>query len=214
MTISMYDVSVPAFTRGLSGLKTVLTKGAAHAAAKKIDEGVFLNARLYPDMFPLTRQVHIATDFARGTVARLAGGEPPKWEDNETTFAELIARVDRAIDAVKSFTPAQIDGSEARTDHASGARRAEDVHRHQLPAAVLAAELLLPRRDGVRDPAQQRRRARQGRLHRRARLTRRPRRLGSRSPLSPRAQRPARGRPRRACADGIRAGSDLPTSGN
>lgn len=114
MTISMYKVSVPAFTRGLSGLRTVLTKGAAHAAAKKIDESVFLNARLYPDMFSLTRQVHVATDFARGTVARLAGGEPPKWEDNETTFAALIARVDRAIEAVKAFTPAQIDGSEER----------------------------------------------------------------------------------------------------
>ena len=114
MSVSMYDVSVPAFTRGLASLKTVLTKGAAHAAAKKIDESVFLNARLFPDMLPLARQVHIATDFARGTVARLAGSEPPKWEDNETTFAELIARVERTIDAVKAFTPAQIDGSEAR----------------------------------------------------------------------------------------------------
>lgn len=114
MSVSMYDVSVPAFARGLSSLKTILAKGAAHAAAKKIDEGVLLNARLFPDMFPLTRQVYIATDFARGTVARLAGSEPPKWEDRETTFADLIARVDRAIDAVKSFTPAQIEGSEAR----------------------------------------------------------------------------------------------------
>jgi len=114
MTISMHKVSVPAFTRGLSSLKTVLTKGAAHAAAKKIDESVFLNARLFPDMLPLTRQVYIATDFARGTVARLAGSEPPKWEDNETTFADLIARVDRALEAVKAFTPAQIDGSETR----------------------------------------------------------------------------------------------------
>ena len=114
MTISMHKVSVPAFTRGLSSLKTVLTKGAAHAAAKKIDESVFLNARLFPDMLPLTRQVYIATDFARGTVARLAGSEPPKWDDNEATFADLIARVDRALEAVKAFTPAQIDGSETR----------------------------------------------------------------------------------------------------
>jgi len=115
MTISMYQASVPVFARGLANLKNVLSKGAAHAAARKIDESVFLNARLYPDMFPLTRQVHIATDFARGTVARLAGGEPPKWEDNETTFAELIARVERALEAVKAMTPAQVDGSEART---------------------------------------------------------------------------------------------------
>ena len=114
MAISMYQASVPVFARGLSSLKTVLTKGAAHAAAKKIDESVFLNARLYPDMLPFARQIHIATDFARGTVSRLAGSEPPKWEDNETTFAQLIARVDRAIEAVKSYSAAQIDGSEDR----------------------------------------------------------------------------------------------------
>ncbi len=114
MTISMYRASVPVFARGLSSLKTILAKGAAHAAAKKVDESVFLNARLYPDMLPFARQVHIATDFARGTVARLSGSEPPKWEDNETTFAELLARVERTIEAVNSFTAAQVDGSEAR----------------------------------------------------------------------------------------------------
>lgn len=114
MTLSMYQASVPVFARGLSGLKTILSKGAAHAAAKKIDESVFINARLYPDMLPFARQVHIATDFARGTVARLSGSEPPKWEDNETTFAELIARVERTIESVNSFTAAQVDGSEAR----------------------------------------------------------------------------------------------------
>jgi hypothetical protein len=110
----MYQASVPVFARGLSSLKTIVAKGAAHAAAKKIDESVFLNARLYPDMLPFARQVHIATDFARGTVARLSGSEPPKWEDNETTFAELLARVERTIEAVNSFTAAQVDGSEAR----------------------------------------------------------------------------------------------------
>ena len=114
MTVSMYQASVPVFARGLSSLKTILAKGAAHAAAKKIDESVFINARLYPDMLPFARQVHIATDFARGTVARLSGAEPPKWEDNETTFAELIARVERTIEAVNSFNAAQVDGSEAR----------------------------------------------------------------------------------------------------
>ena len=114
MTISMYQASVPVFARGLANLGTVLAKGAAHAAAKKIGEPVFLTARLYPDMLPFSRQIQIATDFARGTVTRLSGSEPPKWEDNETTFAELIARVDRGIEAVKSFSAAQIDGSEAR----------------------------------------------------------------------------------------------------
>ena len=114
MTISMYQASVPVFARGLSSLKTILAKGAAHAAAKKIDESVFVNARLYPDMLPLARQVHIATDFARGTVARLSGAEPPKWDDTEVTFADLIARVERTIEAVNSFTAAQVDGSETR----------------------------------------------------------------------------------------------------
>jgi hypothetical protein len=114
MQISMYQASVPAFARGLTGLKHILQKAQAHAAAKKIDESVLIGLRLYPDMFPLNRQVFIATDFARGTVARLAGTEPPKWEDTETTFDPLIARVDRAIEAVQSFTPAQIDGSESR----------------------------------------------------------------------------------------------------
>jgi hypothetical protein len=115
MSISMYQASVPAFVRGLTSLKNVLAKGAAHAAAKKIDEAVFLNARLFPDMLPLARQIHIATDFARGTVSRLAGSEPPKWEDNETTFADLIARVDRTIAAIKEFTAAQVDGGDTRT---------------------------------------------------------------------------------------------------
>src|SRR5213076_3464125 len=114
MTISMYQASVQVFARGLSSLKTILTKGAAHAAAKKIDESVFINARLFPDMLPLKAQVYIATDTARGTVTRLSGSEPPKWEDVESTFAELIARVDRTIEAVKAFSAAQIDGSEAR----------------------------------------------------------------------------------------------------
>ena len=114
MSISMYQASVPVYARGLANLKNILTKAAAHAAAKKIDESVFISARLAPDMFPLNRQIHIATDFARGTVARLTGVEPPKWEDNETSFAELIARIDRTIAAVNGFTAAQVDGSETR----------------------------------------------------------------------------------------------------
>jgi hypothetical protein len=115
MSLSMHEVAVPAFVRGLASLRNVLAKGAAHAAAKKIEDAVFVNGRLYPDMFPLFLQVQIATDFARGTVARLAGAEPPKWEGTETTFAEMIARVDRALEAVKAATPAQLEGSETRT---------------------------------------------------------------------------------------------------
>jgi hypothetical protein len=114
MSITMYQASVPIFIRMLGNLKGILEKAAAHATAKKINESALLGARLFPDMFPLTRQVQIATDFARGTSARLAGIEPPAVEDNEQTFVELAARVDSAITYLRTLTAAQIDGSEAR----------------------------------------------------------------------------------------------------
>ena len=114
MTISMYKASEPVFVKGLTNLKALLEKAAAHAQAKKIDETVFAGARLFPDMLPLTGQIQIATDFARGTTARLAGVEMPKWEDNEKTLAELIARVDKTLEYVKPFTAAQIDGTEGK----------------------------------------------------------------------------------------------------
>jgi hypothetical protein len=114
MTISMYQASVPVFIRMLTNLKAILQKAAAHAQAKKIDESVLLNARLYPDMFPLTRQVQIASDFARGTSARLSGVEPPAYEDNEKTFAELVARIDRTVDYLRALKADAIEGSEAR----------------------------------------------------------------------------------------------------
>ena len=114
MTLSMYQASVPVFTRMLTNLKTILEKGAAHAQAKKIDEAVLLNARLYPDMFTLTRQVQLASDFARGTGARLAGMEPPAYEDNEKSFAELVARIERTVEYLRTLTAAKVDGSEGR----------------------------------------------------------------------------------------------------
>jgi hypothetical protein len=114
MTISMYQISAPVFTKMLGALSNVLDKGAAFAVAKKIDPAVLMASRLAPDMFPLTRQVQIAADFAKGPMARLAGLEVPKWEDNETTMEALKARVAKTIDFVKTFKPAQIDGSETR----------------------------------------------------------------------------------------------------
>lgn len=114
MTISMYQASVPVFQKSLLALKEVLAKGAAHADAKKIEGSVFLTSRLYPDMFPLTRQVQIAADFGKGPVARLAGVEVPKYEDNETTFAELAARIDKTLAFIGTFKPEQIDGQENR----------------------------------------------------------------------------------------------------
>ena len=114
MSITMYQASVPQFIRMLDNLKGILQKAAAHAATRKIDESALLNARLFPDMFPLTRQVQIATDFARGTGARLSGVEPPAVEDREQSFAELVARIDAAIAYLHTLPAVKIDGSEAR----------------------------------------------------------------------------------------------------
>lgn len=114
MTLSMYQASVPAFLQQLRALCGVLQKAAAHASARKIDPGVLLNARLFPDMLPLTRQVQIACDFAKGASARLAGVEPPAYEDNEKSFEELQARIEKTMAFVKTLKPGQIDGSEDR----------------------------------------------------------------------------------------------------
>ena len=114
MTISMYQASVPVFIRTLGNLKSILEKAAAHAQERKIDESAFMTARLFPDMLAFNRQVQIATDFARGTAARLAGSEPPSYEDKEQTFADLIARVERTVAFLRTLSPAQVDGSEGR----------------------------------------------------------------------------------------------------
>lgn len=114
MPISMYQASVPVFVRMLTNLSGILDKAAADAEARKIDPAVFLNSRLAPDMYPFTRQVQIASDSAKGASARLAGLEVPKYEDNETSIAELKARIDKTIAFVKTIKPAQIDGSEER----------------------------------------------------------------------------------------------------
>jgi len=114
MTISMYQASVPSLIRALSNLAAILEKGAAYAQAKNIDPAVLINSRLYPDMFPLGRQVQIASDTARRGAARLAGLEAPKMEDDETTFPQLIDRLHKTVAYLETLSPAQIDGSEAR----------------------------------------------------------------------------------------------------
>jgi len=114
MTITMYQASVPAFTQMLGSLAAILTKAEAHATAKKIDPAVLLGARLFPDMLPYTRQIQLTCDFAKNTTARLAGQEPPKWEDKESSFAELQARIGKTLDFLKGYKPAQIDGAEER----------------------------------------------------------------------------------------------------
>ena len=115
MNISMYQASVPVFSRALNNLAAILEKAAAQAEAKKIDPAVLIGYRLHPDMLPLARQIHIATDGAKGGVARLAGVEPPKYEDNEASFPDLIARLRKTVAYLESIKPEQIDGSEDKT---------------------------------------------------------------------------------------------------
>jgi hypothetical protein len=114
MTISMYEASVPRFASMLRNLDAILAKAQDHAAARKIDPAVLIGARLFPDMLPFSKQVQIATDHAKGAVARLAGVEVPKFEDTEQSFEDLRARLARTIAFVESFNAAQIDGSEER----------------------------------------------------------------------------------------------------
>jgi uncharacterized protein len=114
MSISIYDFSIPVLTRGLTNMSAVLDKAAAHAAAKKFDAAVLAQARLFPDMHPLVRQVQIACDTAKGAGARLAGIEPPKHEDTETTFADLKARIAKTVDFLKTVTAAQVKDAETR----------------------------------------------------------------------------------------------------
>lgn len=114
MSISIHQASVPVFVQGLKGLKGVLTKAAAQVEARKWDPDALLKARLFPDMFPLIRQGQIATDFAKGCAARLAGEEVPAWDDTETSFEQLIARIDRAIAYVEGLDAAAFAGAEDR----------------------------------------------------------------------------------------------------
>jgi len=110
----MYQASIPSFLRMLGNLSAILDKAATHAEVKKIDPYIFVNARLAPDMFPLSRQVQIATDMVKGCAARLAGIEVPSYEDNEITFADLQARIDKTKAFLESVSATQIDGSEGR----------------------------------------------------------------------------------------------------
>ena len=114
MSISMHTASVPVFVRMLSNLLKWLDKAQAHAEARKFDTANYLGLRLAPDMLPFTRQIQIATDGAKGCVARLAGMDVPKWEDNEASFDDLRARVRRTIDYVQSIPADKINGSEGR----------------------------------------------------------------------------------------------------
>ena len=114
MPLSMYQASVPIFVQFLTGLSAILDKAAAHAEAKKIDPAVLLNTRLYPDMYPLVRQVRAVTDHAATTCGKLAGVDPPAFTNAEATIPDLKDRIARAIDFLKGLKPEQIDGTEAK----------------------------------------------------------------------------------------------------
>lgn len=112
--MSLYHATIPVFRQMLGGLSAIMDKAAAHAEAKKIDPAVFTNGRIAPDMFPFTRQILIAADFAKGASARLCGVEVPKFEDTETSFADLKARIQKTLDFLATLKPAQFDGAETR----------------------------------------------------------------------------------------------------
>ena len=114
MPLSLHQVTVPVFAKTLSNLKAVLDKAKAHALEHKIEEAVYINARLYPDMLALSRQVQIATDIARGAAARLAGVEPPTYEDKEQSFDDLAARVQRTIDYMTGLDVKAFDDAATR----------------------------------------------------------------------------------------------------
>jgi len=114
MKITVQAVTADVFTHSLTSLSSLLEKGLAHATAKKFDPSVLVNARLAPDMFPLSRQVQIACDVAKNGTARLAGLEPPRFEDNEKTLEELRARIARTIDYIKGVPVSAFEGAEDR----------------------------------------------------------------------------------------------------
>jgi hypothetical protein len=114
MSFSLSQASLPAFEITLNALSAVLDKAAAHAAAKKIDPSVLLNARLYPDMFALVRQVQVAADQAKNGSARLAGVDAPRYEDNETTIDQLKARLAKTVAFLKTLDRKQIDAAADR----------------------------------------------------------------------------------------------------
>ena len=114
MTISMYSASAPVFAKMLGNMLKWMDAAKAHAEAKKFDTSVYMTLRLAPDMLPFTRQIQIASDAVKGAMARLSGQTAPSWEDNEATFDDLIARIQKTLDYVNSMSAEAIDGSEER----------------------------------------------------------------------------------------------------
>jgi uncharacterized protein len=114
MKVSMYAMSHDVFKKALAQLTFVMEKGVANAKARGFDSSVLVNARLAPDMLPFSKQVQLTSDFAKNSMARLAGVDPPKFEDVETTMDELFARVKKTVEYIDSVQPAALEGSETR----------------------------------------------------------------------------------------------------
>lgn len=165
VTDVMYTSSIPVFKQMLGSLDAILAKAGAHVTDKKIEPAALTQARLFPDMFPLSKQVQIACDFARGVSARLAGAEVPKYQDNEQTFDELRGLIARSLDFIGSFSPAQFAGRAARDRHSTGNAKGAPLRRSGVSAELRLAAILLPRHHGVCTAAAQRHRDWQAGLH-------------------------------------------------
>ncbi|MES2299057.1 MAG: DUF1993 domain-containing protein [Pseudomonadota bacterium] len=139
MQFSMYSASVPVFRQILASLSAIIDKAEAHAIEKKIDPAALLQARLFPDMFPFTRQIQIAADFAKGASARLAGVEVPKYEDNEQSFGDLKARIAKTIAFIDSLPQGAIEDSAGRDITTSSGPNAK-----QFKGQVYLAHYALP----------------------------------------------------------------------
>lgn len=135
----MYEQSVAVLSHSLDVLSKILAKAEAHCTAKKIDPQALLTARLFPDMFPLARQVMLATDFCKGPAGRLAGVEIPSYPDTETTFAELQARLERTRAFLATITPEQLEGAATRTIKFRA--RGQDM---EAPGQIYFSQVALP----------------------------------------------------------------------
>ena len=147
---TMYQVSIPHFVRALTNLSKILGKAATWAEARKIDPLVLTGARLAPDMFPLVRQIQIATDGVKGCAARLAGIEVPSYPDTETTFDELQARIAKTIAFIQSVKAAQIDGSEATRHFPESRATRIEIQGRGLFVQLRHPQPLFPHHDDLR----------------------------------------------------------------
>jgi len=164
MLNNLYTFSVPAFLRGHAVLSELLRKGEAHAAGYKITPSALLTARLFPDMFPLTGQVQAACDTAKRATARLVGVEPPRFEDNEGTFEELYARIQRTSEFVEKFQADAFRDADTRKIEPENVRGRCDSDCRGISDPIRAAQLLFSRDNGLRYSPAQRGHARQARL--------------------------------------------------